>query len=612
MTAPLKAPAEQGITPEQLTEAMDADFGALLDKTFSNDGSVKGSVVKGQVTAIEKDIALVDIGMKAEGRIPLSEFADPSDEGAAKVAIGDHVDVFVESLDDRNGEARLSREKAKREEALANLEAVFAKGENVMGTIFGRVKGGFAVDVQGVLAFLPGSQVDVRPMRDIDHLMNAPQELQILKLDRKRGNVIVSRRAIMDEQRSGDRDELLKDMEEGKVIEGIVKNITDYGAFIDLGGIDGLLHITDIAWHRINHPSEVLTLGQSLQVQVIRFDKENKRVSLGLKQMANDPWSSVDDSFPIGARVTGAVTNITDYGAFVELAPGVEGLIHVSEMSWTRKNTQPGKILATSEEVEVQILEIDRDKRRISLGLKQCQDNPWQAYAKENKEGDKVTGTIRSITEFGVFVGLTDDIDGLIHVSDVSWDKEGEDALADFKKGQEIEATILALDPSKERVALGLKQMSGDPLSDYIEANKKGSVVKATILETSDDGIKVELAENVDTFIKARDLSAERDKQNTSRFKVGDTVDVKLTAASKRDRKLGASIKAMEIADEREAIAEYAGKEEGAATLGDALGDALKTTPAKKAAAKKAPAKKAAAKKAAPKAKKADEAASEE
>lgn len=433
------------------------------------------------------------------------------------------------------------------------------------------------MDVSGVLAFLPGSQVDVRPIKDVTPLMNTPLDFQILKLDRKRCNLIVSRRAIMDDARSEARDELLEDMSEGKVLEGVVKNITDYGAFVDLGGVDGLLHITDISWHRINHPSEVLSLGQVMKVQVIRYNAETKRVSLGLKQLSQDPWASVEQTYALGSKVKGTITNITDYGAFVELAPGVEGLIHVSEMSWTRKNVHPGKIVSTSEEVEVMVLEIDRDKRRISLGLKQCQQNPWQQYAGSHKEGDVVEGVVRSITDFGIFIGLNDDIDGLIHMSDLSWDKSGEAALQEYKKGDTVKAKILAIDSEKERVSLGVKQLESDPFSSFAEKHKKGDIINVTITAVEPEGLRVNVVEGVDSYVKKADLSRNKDEQNTDSFKAGDTLEVKIATLSARERKLILSVKAKEMAEEREAVKAFA-NDEGGATLGDALADMLKAS----------------------------------
>lgn len=567
------------ISPEIIEKSIDTDFEALLDTTFADTKAVKGTVVKGLIVAIEGDSATIDIGMKAEGRVRLSEFVKKGDK--VELQVGDKVDVYIENLDDRHGEARLSHEKALREGVMEKLEAAHVSGDKVEGVIFGKVKGGFAVDLDGILAFLPGSQVDVRPIRDIDHLMNQPQEMAIIKMDRKKGNIIVSRRAIMDEISDEDREEALKDMQEGKILDGVVKNITDYGAFVDLGGVDGLLHITDIAWHRINHPSEVLKMGESIKVQVIRFDEATKRVSLGIKQMNDDPWKSIEKDYAIGSRINGEVTNVTDYGAFVALAPGVEGLIHVSEMSWTRKNTHPNKIVSVGEKVDVTVLEIDREKRRISLGLKQNQENPWSQYASEHKEGDVVEGVIRSMTDFGIFVGLTDDIDGLIHISDLSWEKSGEEAMQDFKKGDTVKAAIIALDPEKERVALGLKQMDGDPLANFMNEHKKGDTVTVKVAAVEEEGIQVEVAENVNLFIKKRDLGVSREAQEPTRFKEGEEISVKITAMTKKDRKISLSIRALEVAEEKEAIAAYAthedeGSSQLAAALEAAMGDKKK------------------------------------
>ncbi|MBI1363987.1 MAG: 30S ribosomal protein S1 [Proteobacteria bacterium] len=562
---------------------MSEDFASMLDNTFSSETPVEGSVVKGIVVAIENDIVVIDIGMKAEGRVSVKEFIEHG-KTEPSVKVGSEVEVYLDALDDQHGEANISREKAKREEALGLLEKAYEAQQRVTGIIFGRVKGGFTVDVQGALAFLPGSQVDIRPVRDMNPLMHTPLEFQILKMDRKRGNIIVSRRAIMDESRAEARDELLKDMTEGKVLEGVVKNITDYGAFIDMGGIDGLLHITDIAWHRISHPSEVLHVGQVIKVKVIRFNEETKRVSLGLKQLSDDPWSKVDAQFPLGAKVKGTVTNITDYGAFVELAPGIEGLIHVSEMSWTRKNVHPGKILSTSQEVEVMVLEIDREKRRISLGLKQCQANPWDAFAAAHPEGAEVEGVVRNITDFGIFIGLTEEIDGLIHMSDLAWDKSGEEALKEYKKGDTIKAKVLTIDIEKERISLGVKQLSDDPMAGK-EGPKKGATVTAKVTEVTGEGLTVELEDGMTGTISLRDIARDRDQQNTSRFNVGDSVNAKVIKVDGRTRAATLSIKALEMAEEKEAVKAYAGGDEGAGSLGDVLADALGA--AKKSAKKK-------------------------
>lgn len=569
---------QKDVAQDLINAAMQEDFGALLEESFSSASEIIGSVVTGVVVAIEGDQAIIDIGMKAEGRVYLREFAEAGKE--TTLAVGDTVEVYVDNLDDVHGQSVVSHEKAKREKALVDLEKVFKDNQKVQGIIFGKVKGGFTVDVQGVLAFLPGSQVDSRPIKDITPLMYKPIDMMILKMDRKRGNVIVSRRAIMEESQNANRDELLKGMGEGTVLDGVVKNITDYGAFVDLGGVDGLLHITDISWSRINHPSEMLHVGQSIKVQVIRFNDETKRVSLGMKQLAQDPWSAVEAKYAIGTRTKGKVTSITDYGAFVELAPGVEGLIHVSEMSWTRKNVHPGKIVSESQEVDVLVIEIDRDKRRISLGLKQCQENPWDAYARNNKQGDIVEGVVRNITDFGIFIGLNDDIDGLIHMSDLSWEKSGDDALKEFKKGDTVKAKILAIDIEKERVSLGVKQLSegSDSASSSasVDGVKKGATVKAEITDVLEDGIMVKLDNGLTTKIKSMDLARGREQQNTANFKVGQTVEAKVIVADAKKRSVTLSIKALEMAEEKEAVKAYSGKTEGAASLGDALGAALK------------------------------------
>ncbi len=572
-----------GVSPEIIEQSMNGSFEEMLNETFSDNGSMEGSVVKGIILKIEKDFVTIDIGMKAEGRVNTYEFLKPGEE-TPSIKVGDSVDVYVDNLDDQNGRARLSREKACREEVMTTLEDAHKNSEPVKGIIFGRVKGGFTVDVSGVLAFLPGSQVDVRPIKDMNHLMNTLLDFMIIKIDRKRGNLIVSRRAVMDESRAEARDELLENMKEGMEVEGVVKNITDYGAFIDLGGIDGLLHITDIAWHRINHPSEIISVGEVLKLKVIRYDESTKRVSLGLKQLNEDPWTTVNETYPIGKKVTGKITNITEYGSFVELAPGIEGLIHVSEMSWTRKNVHPGKIVSTSQEVEVVILEIDPVKRRISLGLKQCQENPWKAYADSHPEDTEVEGAVRSITDFGIFIGLNEEIDGLIHMSDISWDKSNEEALRDYKKGDMIKAKILSLDPEKERISLGIKQLESDPFSDAIGNYKKGDKVKVTVTEVEDNGLTVELAKDVTGYIKRMDLSLEKADCDTSKFAVGDTLEAQITSVSKRDRRINLSVKAQQLSEEKAAVAEYAtsSESEGSA-LADALGAALKTAPAKKA-----------------------------
>lgn len=561
------------ITPELLTASLNEDFTALLDETFSETSAATGSVVKGVIVNLDSDVATVDVGLKSEGLIPLREFIEAG-QTQATVSVGDEVDVFVENIDFR-GQARLSHEKAKREQSLNLLEKANKDGETVKGIIFGRVKGGFSVDVQGVLAFLPGSQVDVRPIKDITPYMNTPLDFEIIKIDRTKGNVIVSRRSVMEGVRSESKDEILEEMSEGKVLDGVVKNITDYGAFIDLGGVDGLLHITDIAWHRITHPSQALKIGETISVQVIKFNEDTKRISLGLKQLNEDPWAKVDADYPIGSKVKGTVTNITDYGAFVELAPGIEGLIHVSEMSWTKKNAHPGKMLSTSEEVEVMVLEINRDNRRISLGLKQCMANPWADYAANHKEGETVKGTIRNITDFGIFVALTEELDGLLHMSDISWDKSGEEALKEFKKGDEIEAKILALDVDRERVSLGIKQLTEDPFANAFDGIKRGSEVKAKVIAVADEAITVEISEGLTSEIKKADLAKERADQDTAKFKEGDEITAKVVKLDNKERAVTLSIRALEVAQEKEAVKAFSNTNEGAASLGDVLSKAL-------------------------------------
>lgn len=595
------AQGEFAVASETLQSAFDIDFARRLDDTFTDEHPVVGSVVKGVIVHVDSENVSIDIGLKTEGKIPLKEFED-FDTGEVKVAVGDLVDVFVDNLDDRKAEAKLSREKARREEVMSKLENANKANEAVKGVIFGKVKGGFMVDVQGVLGFLPGSQLDAKPITDSNPFMYTPLDFQVVKVDRKRNNLIVSRRALTDDGTLADRDSLLAGLKEGSRTKGIVKNITDYGAFLDLGGIDGLLHITDIAWHRIGHPSEVLKVGQSVDVVVTRFDEKTQRVSLGMKQLNDDPWKTVDQTYPIGNKVEGKITNLTDYGAFVELAPGVEGLIHVTEMSWTKKNVHPSRLLNSNQMVTVQVLEIDRDKRRISLGLKQCQENPWEAFTKAHAQGDKVSGTVRSLTDFGLFVALTEEIDGLVHVSDISWDKAGEDALTTFKKGDKVEAVILSIDTAKERVALGIKQLSGEgQTSKGAEGSvKKGDIVTVKVTDTDADSITVNL-NGADVIIKARDLGVSKPEQDPNRYKEGQEIQVKVISVA--GRKVGLSIRALVQDEERAAVAEYANQAED----GDsALAAALKAAGAKgkakapkaEAAAEEAPAKKAKAAKA--------------
>ena len=557
-------------------------FAAMLEESFGKKGSLEGSVIKGKVSAIENDFVIVDVGLKSEGRIPLREFALPG--MPAELKVGDTVEVFLERMENRDGEAMLSREKAKREESWTVLQQSFDKGAHVTGIIFGRVKGGFTVDLSGAMAFLPGSQVDIRPVRDITPLMGTPQPFSILKMDRLRGNIVVSRRAVLEESRAEARTELVSNLKEGQVLQGVVKNITDYGAFVDLGGVDGLLHVTDIAWKRINHPSEVLQIGQQVNVQVIRFNAETQRISLGMKQLESDPWEGVVAKYPVAMKLKGRVTNITDYGAFVELEPGIEGLVHVSEMSWTKKNVHPGKIVSSSQEVEVVVLDIDMQKRRISLGIKQCVENPWEQFAAQHKAGETMTGEIRNITEFGLFVGLPGDIDGMVHMSDISWDKPGEEAIAAYQKGQNVDVKILDIDASKERISLGMKQLSADPFEGVAVSFKKGDVVTCTVSSVQEAGIEVTLGEQANGFagfIKRNDLSRDRSEQRSDRFAVGEKVDAKITNIDKGARKITLSIKARETDEEKQAMAEFGSSDSGA-SLGDILGAAIKKGNAKK------------------------------
>ena len=547
---------------------MTENFADLLNEQFGDNG-ILGTVVKGTIIKVSPDFVTVDVGLKSEGNIPLREFGTNPELKA-----GDVVEVLVDRYEDRDGNIVLSREKARREEVWADLEKSMNAGERVNGVIFGRVKGGFTVDLNGAIAFLPGSQIDIRPIRDITPLMGISQPFQILKMDKVRGNIVVSRRVVLEETRAEARAELIDGIKEGAILDGVVKNITDYGAFIDLGGVDGLLHVTDISWKRINHPAEVLTVGQNVKVQVIRFNEDNQRISLGMKQLENDPWQAVADKYKVGEVYTGKVTNITDYGAFVELEDGIEGLVHVSEMSWTRKNVHPGKIVSTSEEVQVKILEVDPEKRRISLGIKQCMANPWAAYIEEHPVGSVITGKIKNITEFGLFVGLTDEIDGMIHLSDISWDKSGEEAVKDYSKGQEIEAKIIDVDVEKERISLGIKQLSEDTVSEALSGLKKGDVVKAVVKATEDKGIIVEV-NGLSTLIKKADLSKDKASQNPDNFKEGDEVEAKVTSLDKKNGKFGLSIKALEVEEEKKVLEEYSNTSSGS-SLGDALGEALK------------------------------------
>jgi len=548
------------------------NFAELLEESLSKTSGFVGYVAKGKVISIENDFAIIDVGLKSEGRVALKEFAQPGQP--AEIKVGDTVDVFVERMEDRNGECQLSREKAKREEAWGQLEKNFKDNARVTGVIFGRVKGGFTVDLGGAVAFLPGSQVDIRPVRDITPLMGTPQPFQILKMDRSRGNIVVSRRAVLEETRAEARSELVASLKEGQVLEGVVKNITDYGAFVDLGGVDGLLHVTDIAWRRINHPSEALQIGQQVTVQVIRFNSETQRISLGMKQLEADPWEGVAAKYPVGAKFKGRVTNITDYGAFVELEPGIEGLVHVSEMSWTKKNVHPGKIVSTSQEVEVMVLDVDSTKRRISLGLKQCFDNPWEAFRDKHAAGIELEGEVKNITEFGLFVGLPGDIDGMVHLSDLDWKKAGEEAIKDYKKGDRVKVKVLDVDVEKERISLGIKQLESDPFESAGDTLKKGSIVTGTVTATQEAGLEVSLANGLTGFIRKSDLSRERSEQRPDRFAVGEKIDAKITNIDRATRRITLSVKAKEIDEDKEAMQQYGSSDSGA-SLGDILGAAI-------------------------------------
>ena len=549
------------------------DFASLLDETLGTDTSFDGSVVTGRVLRLTDEFAVVDVGLKSEGRVALKEFGPPGAKPDVKP--GDMIELYVERYEDRDGSIILSREKARREEAWTNLEKAFEAQKRVDGTIYGRVKGGFTVDLGGAVAFLPGSQVDIRPVRDVGPLMGSPQPFQILKMDRARGNIVVSRRAVLEETRAEQRSELIQGLKEGMILDGVVKNITDYGAFVDLGGVDGLLHVTDIAWRRINHPSEALTIGQQVKVQVIRFNSDTQRISLGMKQLEADPWEGVAAKYPPGAKYSGRVTNITDYGAFVELEPGVEGLVHVSEMSWTKKNVHPGKIVSTSQEVDVMVLDVDSSKRRISLGLKQVQRNPWEQFQDDHPIGSEVEGEIRNITEFGLFIGLSPDIDGMIHMSDLSWDDAGETAMAGHEKGQMVKAKVLDVDVEKERISLGIKQLRDDPAATILDTVHKGDVVTCVISAVQANGIEVKVNDVLTGFIRRAELARDKGDQRPDRFAVGEKVDAKITAVDRQSRKLTLTIKGKEVEEEKQAMAEFGSSDSGA-SLGDILGAAIR------------------------------------
>ena len=556
------------------------DFAAMLNESLGGeDEGFEGRVVKGTVTAIENDMAVIDVGLKSEGRVALREFAAPGQK--AELNVGDEVEVYVDRVENVHGEAMLSRDRARREAAWDKLETEFTQSARVEGVIFGRVKGGFTVDLNGAVAFLPGSQVDIRPVRDVTPLMDIPQPFQILKMDRRRGNIVVSRRAVLEETRAEQRSGLIQTLTEGQVIEGVVKNITDYGAFVDLGGIDGLLHVTDLSYKRIGHPNEVINIGDVVKVQIIRINRDTQRISLGMKQLESDPWDDAAARYPIGARLSGRVTNITEYGAFVELEPGIEGLVHVSEMSWTKKNVHPGKIVSTSQEVDVIVLEVDNEKRRISLGLKQAQNNPWEAFAEAHPVGSTVEGEVKNATEFGLFIGLENDVDGMVHMSDIAWGMSGEDALNLHRKGEVVKAVVLDIDSEKDRISLGIKQLErGAPTPGGEGAGapggklNKNAIVTVTVMASTDGGLEVQTGEGVEGFIKRSDLGRDRDEQRTERFQVGQKFDAMVTGFD-RSKKPTFSIKAMQIAEEKQAVAQYGSSDSGA-SLGDILGEALK------------------------------------
>jgi small subunit ribosomal protein S1 len=561
------ATATQSATPSR------EDFAQMLEESFTQGSPQEGAVVKGIVVGIEKDLAVIDVGAKTEGRVALREFAPPGRQ--ADIKIGDTVEVYLERVENALGEAVLSRDKARREESWGKLEKAFSSNEKVQGVIFNQVKGGFTVDLDGAVAFLPRSQVDIRPIRDVSPLMNQPQPFQILKMDRRRGNIVVSRRTVLEETRAEQRQELVQNLEEGQVIDGVVKNITDYGAFVDLGGIDGLLHVTDIAWRRVNHPTEVLNIGQQVKVKIIKINHETHRISLGMKQLQDDPWQGIEAKYPVGARYKGRVTNITDYGAFVELEPGIEGLIHVSEMSWTKKNVHPGKIVSTSQEVDVQILEVDPVKRRISLGLKQTMRNPWEVFVEKYPPGTLIEGEVKNKTEFGLFLGLDGDVDGMVHLSDLDWKRPGEQVIEEYKKGDQVKAKVLDVDVEKERISLGIKQLDGDPMETAGDL-KKGSVVTCEVTEVKEGGLEANIiGSDLSTFIKRSELARDRGEQRPERFAVGQKVDARIIQFDRRAHKVQVSIKALEVAEEKEAIAQYGSSDSGA-TLGDILGTALK------------------------------------
>ncbi|MCO6539280.1 MAG: 30S ribosomal protein S1 [Gilliamella sp.] len=532
---------------------MTESFAQLFEESINQLDTRSGNMIRGTVVAIDKDVVLVDAGLKSESAIPVEQFKNA--QGELEVQVGDVVDVVLDSIEDGFGETILSREKAKRHEAWLTLEKAVEDAATVLGVINGKVKGGFTVDLNGVRAFLPGSLVDVRPLRDTSHIENREIELKVIKLDQKRNNVVVSRRAVIESENSAEREQLLENLQEGSEVKGIIKNLTDYGAFVDLGGVDGLLHITDMAWKRVKHPSEVVEVGQELLVKVLKFDKDRSRVSLGLKQLGEDPWVSIAKRYPEGTKVTGKVTNLTDYGCFVEIETGVEGLVHVSEMDWTNKNIHPSKVVSLGDVVEVVVLEIDEERRRISLGLKQCKPNPWLQFAETHNKGDKVSGKIKSITDFGIFIGLDGGIDGLVHLSDISWNMPGEEAVKAYKKGDDIEAVVLQVDAERERISLGIKQLEDDPFSSFASNYKKGTIVKGTVSAVDAKGATIEIAEGIEGYLKAQDIARERIEDATTALKVGDEVEAKIVNIDRKTRAISLSVRAKDEADEKEALA---------------------------------------------------------
>ncbi|ABZ76606.1 ribosomal protein S1 [Shewanella halifaxensis HAW-EB4] len=551
---------------------MTESFADLFEQSLNELEFRPGSIVRGVVVAIENGMVLVDAGLKSESPIPAEQFKNA--QGALEVAVGDEVDVALDSVEDGFGETQLSREKAKRHEAWIVLEKAYEDAETVIGIINGKVKGGFTVELNGIRAFLPGSLVDVRPVRDTAHLENKELEFKVIKLDQKRNNVVVSRRAVIESESSAERDALLENLQEGQSVKGIVKNLTDYGAFVDLGGVDGLLHITDMAWKRVKHPSEIVNVGDEINVKVLKYDRERTRVSLGLKQLGEDPWLEISKRYPENTRLTGRVTNLTDYGCFVEIEEGVEGLVHVSEMDWTNKNIHPSKVVNLGDEVEVLVLDIDEERRRISLGLKQCKTNPWDDFAERFNKGDKVSGKIKSITDFGIFIGLDGGIDGLVHLSDISWNGTGEDAVAEYKKGDEIHAVVLSVDPERERISLGVKQTEDDPFNAYLADKKKGVVVNGVVTAVDAKGVTIELAETVEGYLRVSDISRERIEDASTVYAVGDKVESKFMGVDRKNRTISLSIRAKDEAEEKEAMASLNSQED--AVMSSAMAEAFK------------------------------------